>query len=75
MNIHRNIRNKYILISHNSDRNITEKDKAYIDDKIIFWFAQNLKYQSKKEIIGSIPIGLENLRYQLNGVLNDFQSN
>ena len=72
-NIHRNIKNSYILISHNSDRNISEKDKAYIDDKIIFWFAQNLNTKQERNI-GPIPIGLENLRYQLNGVLKDFQS-
>ena len=69
--IHKKIKNKYILISHNSDRNITEKDRAYIDDKIIFWYAQNLSIKQNK-FIGSIPIGLENLRFQLNGVLNDF---
>ena len=69
--IHKKIKNKYILISHNSDRNITEKDRTYIDDKIIFWYAQNLSIKQDK-LIGSIPIGLENLRFQLNGVLNDF---
>lgn len=71
-NIHRNVRNRYILISQNSDRNITEKDKAYIDDKILYWFAQNLNTKQDKNI-GPMPIGLENLRYQLNGLLKDFQ--
>jgi hypothetical protein len=73
INIHRDVKNRYILISHNSDRNITEKEKAYIDDRIIFWFAQNLDAK-QDENNGLIPIGLENLRYQLNGVLKDFQT-
>lgn len=71
--IHTGIKNRYILISHNSDRNINEKEKAYSDDRIIYWFAQNLNAKQDKTI-GPIPIGLENLRYQLNGILKDFQS-
>lgn len=69
--IHKKIENKYILISHNSDKNITEKEKEYLDDKVIYWFAQNLSIK-QDEKLGVIPIGLENLRYHLNGELGDF---
>ena len=70
--IHPLIDNEYILISHNSDRNITQEEIKYLDNKILHWFAQNLEGKNSK--ISVIPIGLENLRYQLNGVLSDFQT-
>jgi len=70
--IHPLINNEYILISHNSDRNITHAEVEYIDNKILHWFAQNMVAKNNK--ISVLPIGLENLRYQLNGVLNDFQT-
>ena len=70
--IHPLIDNEYILISHNSDRNITQEEIKYLDNKILHWFAQNLEGKNNK--ISVIPIGLENLRYQLNGVLSDFQT-
>jgi hypothetical protein len=70
--IHPFINNEYILISHNSDRNITQEEIKYMDNKILHWFAQNMEGKNNKTSV--IPIGLENLRYQLNGVLSDFQS-
>ena len=70
--IHPFINNEYILISHNSDRNITQEEIKYMDNKILHWFAQNMECKNNKTSV--IPIGLENLRYQLNGVLSDFQS-
>ena len=70
--IHPHINNEYILISHNSDRNITQEEIKYMDNKILHWFAQNMEGKNNK--ISVIPIGLENLRYQLNGVLSDFQT-
>ena len=69
--IHPFINNEYILISHNSDRNITQEEIKYMDNKILHWFAQNMEGKNNKTSV--IPIGLENLRYQLNGVLSDFQ--
>ena len=69
--IHPLINNEYILISHNSDRNITQEEIKHIDNKILHWFAQNMVGKNNK--ISVMPIGLENLRYQLNGVLSDFQ--
>ena len=70
--IHPLINNEYILISHNSDRNITQEEIKYMDSKILHWFAQNMIGKNNK--ISVLPIGLENLRYQLNGVLSDFQT-
>ena len=70
--IHPHINNEYILISHNSDRNITQEEIKYMDNKILHWFAQNMEGKNNK--ISVMPIGLENLRYQLNGVLSDFQT-
>ena len=70
--IHPLIDNEYILISHNSDRNITQEEIKYMDNKILHWFAQNMEGKNNK--ISVMPIGLENLRYQLNGVLSDFQT-
>jgi hypothetical protein len=58
---HTKIDVKYILITHNSDRNITDNEYEYIDEKIIHWFAQNLEIDNKEKV-SLIPIGLENLR-------------
>lgn len=53
--------NKYILITHNSDRNIGKVEFSNISDNVIHWFAQNLTIK-ENERISFIPIGLENLR-------------
>lgn len=58
---HSKINVKYILITHNSDRNITDNEYRYLDKNIIHWFAQNLEINNKEKI-SLIPIGLENLR-------------
>lgn len=71
--IHPQIKNPYILISHNSDENITEKYVEYIDEKIIHWFAQNLMITHPK--ITPIPIGLENLHHANAGVTRFYQEN
>ena len=57
---HPEIKNKYILITHNSDETVSDKHINYIDSKIIKWFAQNLTIKNEK--FSLIPIGLENLR-------------
>ncbi len=59
--IHPKISNRYILITHNSDREISLKEIKLADDKIIKWFAQNLT-DSSNESLNFLPIGLENLR-------------
>ena len=43
-----------------------------IDENILFWFAQNLSVQNGTKNYTLLPIGLENLRYQTNGVLKNF---
>ena len=58
-NYHPFIKNKYILVTHNSDLNITEGFHDYLESKTLFiWFAQNVGYNHPKLI--PIPIGLEN---------------
>lgn len=54
------ITNPYILITHNSDVDITNKYAQYLDDDLlIMWFGQNVfDYQHAKLI--PIPIGLTN---------------
>lgn len=58
---HPKINAKYILITHNSDKNITQYEYNYLDENIIHWFAQNLEVEQNNRI-SLIPIGLENLR-------------
>ena len=65
-NCHKKIRHPYKIITHNSDKNITEKELGYLDNKIIHWFAQNVSVKHPK--ITPLPIGLENLHYYLNGI-------
>ena len=68
--IHPLIKFPYKLITHNSDKNITERELKYLDAKIIKWFAQNVTVNHPKLI--PLPIGLENLHYYVNGVPNLF---
>ena len=70
-NVNSKIDAKYILISHNSDMEIGQRELEMIDENIIFWFAQNLSVENTKNYT-LLPIGLENLRYQINGVLKNF---
>lgn len=70
--IHPHISFPYVLISHNSDRNIVESDIIKIDDKIIHWFAQNVLVNHPK--ITPIPIGIENAHYHMHGVTKVFDS-
>jgi hypothetical protein len=51
-----------VLITHNSDINITEKYKAICEcGNVIQWLAQNVDYEHYK--LHSIPIGLSNAGY------------
>jgi len=63
--IHPYIIHRYKIITHNSDREIGAYEAAYIDDKIIRWFAQNNTFAHQK--ITPIPIGMENKRYFMSG--------
>lgn len=70
-NYHIEIKNPYILISHNSDEMIDESYLKYVDDKIIHWFCSNLNFQFTKKIT-PLPLGLENKRFGINGVIKNF---
>lgn len=56
--LHPHIASPYVLLSHNSDINVTQEYAQFIDDKITHWFAQNLLFSHSKAT--SLPIGLEN---------------
>lgn len=64
--VHSVISFPYVLITHNGDRNIGEKEAEYLDEKIICWFAQNNTFAHPKII--PLPIGLENMHYCNNGL-------
>ncbi len=64
-NFHNQINENYILITHNSDREINKKEFSFLDDKIIHWFTQNLCIENNDKI-SALPIGLENKRYMNN---------
>ena len=56
---HPGIANTYILITHNSDQEISEKYLIYLNEnKLAAWFSQNVISKHPKLI--SIPLGLEN---------------
>lgn len=69
-NVHPKIKHRYVLISHNSDENITEKYLKYIDKNIHHWFAQNCNIIHDK--VTPIPIGLENLHHYNHGRIKNF---
>lgn len=51
--------NPFVLISHNSDENITRQYQALLDsDKIIIWYAQNVQMKHPK--LHLLPIGIAN---------------
>lgn len=72
--IHPKINNRYILITHNSDREISINEIKLADNKIIKWFAQNLT-DSSNESLNFLPIGLENLRRLKHGRKKWFRRN
>lgn len=56
-------KNKFVLITHNSDYTITEKDIGILEsDKIIHWFSQNANIVHPK--LTSIPIGIANQQWE-----------
>ena len=53
------IQNEFILVTHNSDTNVTEKYLPLLQhSKLLFWHAQNVLFSHPK--LGRIPIGLAN---------------
>jgi len=67
---HQKINTEYILITHNSDEAIENKDIDFADEKIIKWYAQNLSFLSNDKFF-PLPIGFENRRYLKNGRLKN----
>ncbi len=58
-NIHPNIPNPYILITHNGDDIVDQRYLSFLlDPKIIRWYSQNVDIDHEK--IVPIPIGIEN---------------
>lgn len=70
---HKKIKNKYILLTHNSDKAITINEIKYLDEKIIHWFAMKLDYPMDDKI-SPLPSGLENRRFLANGRVKNFNS-
>ena len=62
---HPRIKNKYILVTHNTDLNMPGPFKIYLDDQKLFaWFAMNADYSHPKLI--TIPIGIADWRPHCN---------
>lgn len=62
-----NIKAYFILVTHNSDTNITDEYRPYIQSKfLIHWFAQNCLIKDSK--MSPLPIGLENKWFHLHGL-------
>ena len=68
---HHKINSRYILLTHNSDISINEKDLNYLDDKIIHWFAMKLNVKMNEKI-SPLPSGFENRRYLTNGNIRNY---
>jgi hypothetical protein len=65
------IRKRFLLISHNGDRNIDASFAKLADDpRIVAWFAQNAIIRHPKII--PLPIGLENRKKHNNGIVRDY---
>jgi len=68
---HSDIKNPYILITHNSDHEVDHEKACLIDEKIIHWFGQNVTSEHPK--LTPLPIGLENAHHNKNGVISNFE--
>lgn len=65
--IHSHIKNRYILITHNTNDIVPGKCERYLDDDTLFaWFAKNACSDHPK--VHPIPLGFAN-RYWPNGVI------
>jgi len=66
--------NNFILITHNSDKNIINEDlnvqKIYNCNKLIKWFTQNLCFNHNK--IYFLPIGIANQQWEHGHLFNEF---
>jgi len=55
----KNLPNKFIIISHNSDVNVKSVDN--VPSNVVHWFSQNVCIKDPR--LSSLPIGLENKRW------------
>lgn len=56
------IKNNFILVSHNSDENVTDKYNSILEHpKLIFWHSQNVIIDHPK--LGGLPIGIANTQW------------
>lgn len=66
-----NAKQKFILITHHSDRSIDPRYRLLAENpQLIKWYAQNNEYLHQK--ITPIPIGLEDRWRHNNGIVRDF---
>ena len=66
--------NEFILITHNSDKNIAENDISIINiyncNKLLKWYAQNLCFEHHKLFL--LPIGIANNQWEHGSNFNNF---
>jgi len=55
----RNLPNQFIVVTHNSDYNVT--DTSNVPQNVVHWFSQNVCVKDGR--LSSLPIGLENKRW------------
>jgi hypothetical protein len=68
----KNIKKKFILISHHSDKLINSSYQSIANNRyLIKWYAQNNIYKHPK--ITPIPIGLEDMWRYNNGIISHFK--
>lgn len=66
------IENRFVLITHNGDRNIKPSDVTSLPANLIHWFAQNCLVRHPK--LSPLPIGLENKHIFLHGIPSYFNT-
>jgi hypothetical protein len=69
--IHPNIKNPYILITHNGDELIDQIAASMIDDKIIKWYGANVMINHSRII--PLPLGIGNKHYYVTGLPSVFK--
>ena len=64
--IHPNVMNKYVLISHNGDEAIDDEAVKMAEEKVIKWYGINVTTTASKVV--PLPLGIENKHYYVNGI-------
>lgn len=68
--INPDIKNKYVLITHNGDESVDEEAASMMSDNIIKWYGINVTTTHPKII--PIPLGLGNKHYYVTGIPSIF---